>query len=99
MWYQGMQLRPVLRLPPQAKQPSEYQMRKTNYPSMSPPDKSSPWLKSHLYLPSPEQGLVQSHGRPDRLLVCKLNIGKPEDGHQEETIGTQSTMNSRAFRS
>lgn len=35
--------------------------------------------KSYLYLPSSEQGLVQSHGCPNRLLVCKLNIGKPED--------------------
>lgn len=33
---------------------------------------------SHLYLSSSEKGLVQSHGCPNRLFVCKLNVGKPE---------------------
>lgn len=32
---------------------------------------------SYLYLPSSEQRLIQSHGCPDRLFVCKLNVGKP----------------------
>lgn len=33
---------------------------------------------SYLYLPSSEQRLIQSHGCPNRLFVCKLNVGKPE---------------------
>ena len=32
---------------------------------------------AHFYLPSSEQRLVQGHGRPHRLLVCKLDIGEP----------------------
>lgn len=38
---------------------------------------ASVWA-SHLYLPSSEQRLIQSHGCPNRLFVCKLNVGKPE---------------------
>ena len=34
-------------------------------------------LGAHLYLSSSEQRLVQGHGRPHRLLVCELDIGKP----------------------
>lgn len=33
--------------------------------------------KSYLYLPSSEKRLIQGHGCPNRLFVCKLNIGKP----------------------
>lgn len=44
---------------------------------------------SYLYLPSSEKGLVQSHGCPNRLFVCKLNIGKPKQEKQNKTKKNQ----------
>lgn len=36
----------------------------------------------NLDLPSSEQGLIQSHGCPHGLFVCKLNVGKPVGGEK-----------------
>ena len=32
---------------------------------------------SHLDLPAPEEGVVERHGRADRVLVRELDVGEP----------------------
>ena len=41
---------------------------------------------SHLDLPAPEEGVVERHGRADRVLVRELDVGEP--------LGVQAQMTS-----